>query len=210
MKIFKNNLFRFMSMNFRIILSLLFISVGIIMVLLSNKSCNKDIMLSIGSGVFSSALITFTFEITSRKKEKREIAKSLKELKNQMELYNHRANQCYKCIESILPTADIILKKNMLYTEAYKIVLIGNILLNEINRFKSNYSLCVSDDLINLLNSTYTEIEENMSFITSASSSSTLDFNFKMIKNEKIVEYTQQLQNYAQNNKVVYYQIKSK
>ena len=210
MKIFKKNLFRFISMNFRIIFSLLLVLVGIIMVFLSDKSCNKDIMLSIGSGVFSSALITFIFEILSRKKENSEIVKSLKELKKQMELYNHRTIQCYKCIESILPTADIILKKNMLYTEAYKIILIGNILLNEINKFKSNYSLCVSYDLIDLLNSTYIEIEENMSFITSASSSSTLDFNVKMIKNERIVEYMQQLQKYIQNNKVVYYQIKSK
>ena len=69
MKIFKKNLFRFISMNFRIIFSLLLILVGIIMLFLSIKSCNKDIMLSIGSGVFSSALITFIFEILSRKKE---------------------------------------------------------------------------------------------------------------------------------------------
>lgn len=208
MKRFIKNLFRFISINLKIIIAVLVVLIGVVLIFLAFKSCYKDAVLAIGSGIFSSAFITFIFEIINRRKENNDIFKSLQELNNQMQIYNHRITQCYNCIKSILPIKNIALQKSMLLTESYNIIWTGNTLLNEINRFKSNYSLCIDESLINLLNFTYTEVENNICFISSASSNSTVEFNVEMILNKKILDNIEQLQRYIQNKKSVYYKTK--
>ena len=203
------NLFIFVSINLKIIISVLFVLIGVAFIFVAFKSCYEDAILAIGSGIFSSAFITFIFEIINRKKESKEILKSLQELNNQIQAYNHRITQCYNCLKSVSSTNNLALQKNLLFTESYKIILIGNILLNEINKFKFNYFSCVNKRIVELLNSTYIEVEENMSFITSASSNSTSNFNIEMLLNKTIRDNIELLRSFFRNKKSIYYQTKN-
>lgn len=112
------NLLRFISINLKIIFAVLFVLIGVVLIFVAFKSCYKDAVLAIGSGMFSSAFITFIFEIINRKKESKEILKSLKELDNQIQIYNHRIMQCYNCLKSVSSTNNLALQKNMLFIES--------------------------------------------------------------------------------------------
>lgn len=194
-------------MRKKTIVLLFLVLVGIVLIYVANFCLGKDnFVMSIGSGLFASALCMLVYEIINDNRNFNVIINDLKDIESNLKKYFYYTNQCYKCIKTLgCSPENICLVKNALSVESFKIHLLGNVLLNKIIKYKSDYSFYLSENMTKKLDEVSAAIENNLDFISGASSYHTTNINIERIREQCIDKLIESLQIFLDNRKIIFY-----
>ena len=163
----KKNVNKYLKLHLNIY-ALLFVALsGLLLIICEEYYKEKDILLSIGTGIFSSAFCMFVYEIISYKQKIDEIINALGDICFDIEKYYHYTENCSNTVKACGNTKENLpLIKSVLTIDSFNVQLSGSMLLDEIGKYKKNYSLYLSNKIITTLEVVQLEIENNMNFIS--------------------------------------------